>query len=329
MSSNDPLEDQVADLLEEETVQTTRRDRLKLFFDEVVVTTFEIIWEDWRTRVGYAMMAFLVLLGTVGVILTEPTMWGEAPQYVVPLQNLQYPIGTNGYGEPLGRKLIHATPAMLKMMVAGGILAMMLGTLIGTAAGLLGGRWDKLLMFLTDVVLTIPGLPLILIIAAVYPPESPYMVGFLLAIDNWPGLARTLRSQVLSIRNESYVEASQALGLSSARILRKDIISQLMPYITINAAYAARGVIFESVGLYFLGILPFTSSNWGVMMNEAYKTEGVISNLDRIHWLLMPMIMITLLSMALILISQGMDRLFNPRIRARHEDTGESMAEMN
>lgn len=317
-SDTESATDHLAGLADESST-ISRRQRAEQFFDESIATPFRIIWSDWRTRLGALILVFYVLVGTVGVrVISKPT-FNEAERYVSPFVNWDYPLGTDGYGKPLGEQLVHATPAMLKMVLAGAVFAIAIGTIIGVTAGYKGGIVDTILMFFTDMVLTIPGLPLILVIASVYTPENPYVVGLLLAVDNWPGLARTLRSQVLSIRHESYVEASRAMGLSSPRILRRDIVGQLMPYITINSAGAARGIIFESVGLYFLGILPFTSANWGVIMNEAYKTSGVLGNLGRIHWMILPLLTISFFSVGLILLSQGMDRLFNPRIRARHE----------
>jgi peptide/nickel transport system permease protein len=110
------------------------------------------------------------------------------------------------------------------------------------------------------------------------------------------------------------------MGLSQFTILRRDVISNLMPYISINFANGARRIIFESVALYFLGILPFTTLNWGVMMNEAYHNAD-LTNLDQIHWLLVPMITISVVSLGFILLAQGLDRIFNVRLRARHEST--------
>jgi peptide/nickel transport system permease protein len=158
----------------------------------------------------------------------------------------------------------------------------------------------------------------------VYPPKSPFVVGFILAIDNWPGLARSLRSQVLTIREESYIEAARAMDIPTRRIVGRDVISPLMPYIVINGANAARGVIFESVGLYFLGVLPFTTQNWGVMMNLAYKRGSAMANPSYAgHWLYVPMVAIILFSLGFILFAQGMDRVFNPRLRARHAKTAD------
>ena len=110
------------------------------------------------------------------------------------------------------------------------------------------------------------------------------------------------------------------MGRNSGEILWDDVMPQLMPYITIQSAGAARGVIFQSVGLYFIGVLPQGGLNWGVMMNDAYNIGSAVSNPSLSgHWLYAPMFVLLLMSMGLILLSQGLDRIFNPRLRARHE----------
>ena len=296
----------------------TTGERLSRMFYEYVIVTGKIIISDIRTVIGLGLILAIVLMGTVGVMFVERPEIGMYPNYIGPFQSWKFILGTDGIGQPIGAQIVHATPAMLKMAFSGAIVATGIGVLIGTLAGYKGGRVDKVLMTFTDIVLTMPGLPLIILIAAIYPPKSPYVVGFILAIDNWPGLARKLRAQVLTIREESYVEASRTMGYSSNDILRGDIIPQLMPYITINSANAARAVIFESVGLYYLGVLPFTTFNWGVMMNMAYENGAVVNWPLGGHWLWFPMLTLLVLSMGLILFSQGMDRIFNPRLRARH-----------
>ncbi|MFB9809406.1 ABC transporter permease subunit [Haladaptatus pallidirubidus] len=118
-------------------------------------------------------------------------------------------------------------------------------------------------MTITDVLMTIPGLPLVIVLAVLLEPRNPWVVGVVLTVNAWSGLARAIRSQVLTIRSESYVEASRLMGVSTPNILMKDVIPPIMPYIMVNFVNSARTVIFSSVGLYFLGILPFTNQNWG------------------------------------------------------------------
>jgi len=196
-----------------------------------------------------------------------------------------------------------------------------MATLVGTLSGYKSGDpTDRILMTLTDIMMTIPGLPLIIVISAVFPPKSPYVVGLLLTINAWAGLARSIRSQVLSVREEAYVEASRLMGFKTRSIIRNDILPNIMPYVVINLANSARRVIFASVGLYFLGILPFTTLNWGVVLNLAHK-NGAMYTKSTLYWILEPTIAIVMLSLAFILIAQGMDRLFNPRVRARNAKT--------
>jgi peptide/nickel transport system permease protein len=111
--------------------------------------------------------------------------------------------------------------------------------------------------------------------------------------------------------------------MPTVSILRHEIIPNLMPYIMINFVNAARRVVFASVGLYFLGILPTSGvMNWGVMMNTAYDT-GSLYTWDAAHWLILPMVMVVWLSYGLIMFGQAADKVFNPRLRARHAKTVE------
>ena len=87
-----------------------------------------------------------------------------------------------------------------------------------------------------------------------------------------------------------------------------------MPYVLINFVRSARGVIFGSVGLYFLGVLPVNTLNWGVVLQRAY-TNGALSSSGALHWIVVPMATIVLLSAGFILFAQGADNLFNARLR--------------
>lgn len=299
----------------------TTRERLVNWLDTHVYAPLMIAWNDYRARIGLAITLIFLLAGTVGTVLVQEPVVMEGQALLMPWERpLEFPLGTDGMGRDLFAQIIHSTPAMLKMIAAGGLLSVGAGTLIGVTAGYTGGLVDRVLMTITDTVLTIPALPLIIFLAAVYTPRSPFMVGILLGIDNWPGLSRTLRSQVLSIREESFTEASRAMGLSKVTIFRKDVISNMAPYILVNLAESSRRIIFESVALYYIGVLPFSVLNWGVMLNMAY-TSGQMTNLNRIHWLLAPMGAIIFVSLGFMLFAQGMDRVFNVRLRAKHAKT--------
>ena len=306
-----------------EVHETTRKERLHRKLDLYALAPFRVAWSDWRARIGIAIIVFFVLLGTVGVYLVSAPMNNEAAPYITWFQTWEVPLGTDNHGRPIDKMLVHSTPAILKMALAGVLFAVGLAIVIGVVAGYKGGTVDYVLMTITDIVMIIPGLPLTIVLIAIWQPRDPFFVGVVLAIDSWPSLARMLRSQVLTIREEEYVEAARAMGVPTRSIVQKDITPQLMPYIMINASNAAQAVIFAAVGLYFLGFLPAGGTyNWGVMMNEAYQQGGAMANPGRAgHWLFAPMIMLTVFTMGLILFSQGMDRVFNTKIRARHSKT--------
>lgn len=309
--------------VDQELPDTTRKDRLYRLLDLYLFAPLRVAWTDWRARIGISIIVFFILVGTVGVRIVSEPILNEGPVYTPWFQRLDMPLGTDNYGRPIGKMLVHATPDILKMALAGVIFAIGLAIAIGVVAGYKGGIIDYVLMTISDIVMIIPGLPFTIVLIAIWQPRDPFFVGVVLAIDSWPSLARMLRSQVLTIREEEYVEAARGMGVPTHAIVQKEITPQLMPYIMINASNAAQGVIFAAVGLYFLGFLPEGgSANWGVMMNQAYQQGGAIANVERAgHWLFAPMLTLVVFTMGLILFSQGMDRVFNTRIRARHAKT--------
>lgn len=298
-------------------------ERLRQWLDLWVLSPGRIMWTDRRTRYGSIIILFYLFMGTVGVRVVDSPSQNEHGPYLGMFQDWAVPLGTGHMGRDLLELTVHATPAMLKMMIAGGVATTLVGAMVGLIAGYKRGNVERVLMTAADTQMAIPGLPILIVLAVAIQPEDPFVVGLILSVDAWSGLARTLHSQILSIRNESYVEASRAMHIGVLEIIRDDIVPRVMPYIMINFMSNTTRVIHASVGLYFLGVLPFTAMNWGVMINQAYN-NGALLTLDGLHYLFIPTAAITLISYGVTIFSQGMDRFFNPRIRARHSKTTES-----
>ena len=301
----------------------SKREKYERILELRVIAPIKIIWNDWRSRAGILILAVFGLAGTVGVVLWPRPEPFQGDQLVQPFESWDYPLGTDSLGRDLFGLMIHSTPAMLEMVIVGAVVGTGIAVVLGTLSGYVGGNLDKVIMSAADAMMAIPGLPLLLVLVAIFQPERPWVVGVILAIDTWPGLTRALRSQVLTMRDEPYVESSRTLGFETGSILRFDIVPQLMPYISINFMQSARGIIFSSVGLYFLAVLPFSHLNWGVVLNFAYQ-GGALQTPGSLHWLLVPVFTIILFTFGIILLAQGMDRLFNPRVRARHVEMKES-----
>ncbi|NUB93372.1 ABC transporter permease [Haloterrigena sp. SYSU A121-1] len=303
----------------------TRSELYKEWLDVAVLAPLRVVWNDWRTKVGSIIILFYILMGTVGLFLVSPPNQGQGPRLTGPFESMAYPLGTDNTGTSILSEIVYSTPPVLKMILAGAVFSTIMATIVGTISGYKGGLVDSVLTTLTDIAMTIPGLPLIILLVAVFEPESPYVIGIFLTINSWAGLARSIRSQVLSIRDHSYVEVSRIMGASTPKIIADDVLPNIMPYVLINFVNSARGVIFGAVALFYLGLLGGFSSNWGITLNEAY-TNAAIYSLDSVYWLLIPMVTIVGLSFGLVLFAQGTEKLFNPRIRARHAETVDDTA---
>lgn len=308
-------------------VEVSRGERLREFYEEFVHKPAVVAWDDTRTRIGAAIMLVYVLMGTVGAWFYRTPNTNQSPRSLLPFENWEAPLGTTGSGQDVLAMLIHATPPMLVMVIAGGVFATGVAVLIGTVAGYKGGIVDRALTSFSDVMMSIPGLPLIMVLAVVYRPTNPVLIGVLITINYWAGLARSIRSQVLTLRENSYVEASRTMGASTPRILFKDVIPNLMPYVLVNFANAARYVVFTAAGLYYLGVLPSSVQNWGIQLENAYRQAGALVDYTMLYQLVVPMVAIMGLALALILLAQGLDRVFNPRVRTRLAGESESTAE--
>lgn len=298
-------------------VEVSSWDRLRFAYREFVYAPFKIIWRDGRARFGLTIVLMYVLIGIFGPKLLEPTNVMDGPRLVGAFETSAHLFGTDPQGKDLLTQTVYSTTPILQMLVAGSTFSVTFGTSVGVVAGYKGGKVDSILSTITDIFINIPGLPLVIVLAALLAPENPYVVGIILSVAAWAGLARNIRSQVLSLRTDSYVEAARTIGVSSPKIMVRHILPELMPYISINAVNHGRRVIYAAVGLYFIGVLPINDDNWGVMLNRAYN-GGALYNPEMFHWLWLPLLSIVLLSLGMILLAQSFDRVFNPRVRARH-----------
>lgn len=315
--SPEPADDTLFETTASET--PSRRERYRRAVDEYVLAPGRIIWSDSRARLGSIIILFYLLMGTVGVLVVPEPRTNQGELYLGAFQSAAHPLGTDAVGYDLLSLVVHSTPGMLEMMFAGALFATGIATIIGMLSAYVGGRLDNVLMFVSDVALAIPAIPLIMVLAVLFGPTEPWKVGILVTINAWGGTARQIRSQVLTIREESYVEASGIMSLSTGNILTKDILPNVIPFVFVRAADMARYVVVVGTALYFLAVLPFDRFNWGVILNSAFQA-GAHFGLGFVHWLLVPCIAIIGIIYGVVLFAQGTDAVFNPRVRARHAE---------
>ena len=293
-------------------------DRYQQVFDKWVGAPAKVLWDDYRGRFGIIIIVLYVLMGTVGPIVVPEPAANQGARLTPAFQDPNHILGTDGLGQDLLSLMVHSTPAMFKMIVSGAVAGSFIGVFLGMIAGYKGGLVDKVIMTWGDTLASIPGLPLLIVLAAIIEPRNPFLVGIILNIQGLAGASRGIRAQVMPLAEKEHVEAARAQGQPLSNLMFKEILPHLLPLIFIGLLGGAVGIIGASVGLYFLGILPFTNQNWGVVLNYAYQSSGAMYSLKAAHWLLVPLCTIVLLNLGLTLLAQAFDQVFNPRVRARH-----------
>ena len=272
------------------------------------------------TKSGLASLAIIVayaLMAIIGPLMIpfDVTRTNLSESLLPP--SLEHPLGTDYFGRDILAMLVHGSRDVLLTATLAAIITVSVGTAIGLVAGYVGGFVDLALMSIADVMLTIPSVPLMVVLACTVfrgIPVNPFTMALILSVNSWAGLSRAIRAQVLSLKEEEFVEVARCLGLSGRHILLNELLPNLLPYIAISTVLSVGSAIYAQVGLYMLGIVPYSAVNWGVMLNMAMAQLGMIFTATYAG-LLAPAFAIVLLQVSLAIFASSLDKLLNPRLR--------------
>jgi len=263
--------------------------------------------------VGLTIFIFLLIIGFVGPIFIpfDPIALGTFPPSQPP--SPEHPLGT----DDLGRDVLALTIVSLGMslsigLLAGGI-AISLALVIGIISGYKGGLIDDILSSLIEIFLVIPLWPLLVFVATLVRTITIPIMAILLAIFSWPWPARTIRSQVLSLRERLFVDLAKLSGLKDIEIVFREIVPNMLAYIVASFVSATAGAIMAEVGLEILGLGPQHTSSLGLMLYWIMFYSAVFRGMW--WWVLPPIICIILIFTSLFLISMGIDEIANPRLK--------------
>jgi peptide/nickel transport system permease protein len=225
----------------------------------------------------------------------------------------RYWLGTDYEGHDILAWLIYGTRAELLVGVTAAFFSVVIGTIVGLVAGFYGKIIDDILMRATDVVLSLPGLVIILLFASVFGPSLINII-IIIAILSWAGIARVIRSVALSLKERAFVDAAIIAGASDSRLIFRHIAPNVLPYTFLYMTFGISGAIVTEAILAFLGFGDINYVTWGMML-QFLQISG--HSLDAPWWLLPPGIAITLLSLSFYLIGRAFDEVVNPRLRRR------------
>lgn len=221
-------------------------------------------------------------------------------------------LGSDQYGRDLFAQLIYGTRISLYLGILVAIVSVSIGLGVGLLAGYMGGVADQLLMRFNDLMLVLPGLPLMIVLVAVLGARMENLI-LLLGFLGWNGFARLVRSQVLSLKERPFVEAAKASGAGTGHIVVRHIMPHVMALVYVSLATAVPGAITTEAALSFLGFYDPNRMSWGRMLREVFAS-GATNNW---WWIIPPGLCIALVAMAFILLGFALDEILNPKLRLR------------
>ena len=229
------------------------------------------------------------------------------------------PLGTDNFGRDVLRQLVSATKASLLMGAVAGLIATAIGLLFGLLSGYVGGWVDDILMFIYNLFSVIPSIILLVLIANGIGQEQRGVmtIAIVIGMTSWVWTARSVRSQVMSLRNRDHVNLSKLSGHSLPKILLRDVAPYIASYVVMAFILQVSTAIIAEAGLSILGLGPKTTeqATLGIMMNWARNFGAPLSGA---WWAFVPVVLvIALISFSLNLINTGMDQIFNPQLRER------------
>lgn len=238
--------------------------------------SFRRLLQNKRAVLSACLLLFMFLFSFAGPFLSPYSPDGMDIALMKHAPDVAHWLGTDDYGRDVLTRLMFAGRISLTVGLASMVLSVVLGSLLGAVSGYYGGIIDAVVMRIADILMSIPSLPLLIIIAALLsefkvPTDYRlYIVMLMLSLVGWPGLARLIRGQILSLREQMYMKAADVLGLSTSRKILHHLLPNTFPLLIVVATLStASGILSEST-LSFLGLgVVAPTASWGNMITIA------------------------------------------------------------
>lgn len=220
-------------------------------------------------------------------------------------------LGTDSAGRDMWARMVYGARISMSVGLIANSISVTIGTLLGMISGYVGGRTDNLLMRFTELVMTFPTFFAIIMMVALLGPNIRNVM-VVIGVTSWPGLARLVRGQVLSLREQAFIEAAHCIGVPNRRVLVVHILPNILPYVLVAATLGMAGAILTESGLSFLGLgVQIPLASWGSMLFSA-QSLTVLTNYP---WLwLPPGIAISMAVLCMNFVGDGLRDAFDPRM---------------
>ena len=279
---------------------------------DVELTSIEPLWRRLkRSRVGMVgavtltVMALLAFFGPA-VLNDDPASFVDAR---LRPPSRSYLMGTDDLGRDVFIRFVHGAKSSLLVGLIAALMGMVIGILVGAIAGFFGSYLDATLMRITEIFQLMPRFILALAVIALLGPGFLKVI-FVIGILSWPPLARVVRAEFLTLREQAFVEAATSVGMRPLRIIFSEILPNAMPAVIVLASFEVAHAILLETGLSFLGLGDANVISWGTMLNEAQRY------LNNGWWMaVFPGLGIFSLVLAFNLLGDGINDAQNPRLQ--------------
>lgn len=220
-------------------------------------------------------------------------------------------LGTTSLGRDIFSQIVYGTRSALLIGLTAAFMVALIGSIVGLVSGYFGGWVDALLMRLADVAFGIPFLPFVIVLAAFLEP-SIWNVVIAMALILWRDTGRVIRSQVLTLRSRSYVDAARVSGSSDFKIILRHIAPNILPLSFLYGSIAIGWAILTEASISFLGFGDPQSISWGYMLQDAFASQALAK--QAYYWFVPPGVCIILVVSAGFFITRGYENLLFPKL---------------
>lgn len=299
---------------------------------ERIILSLRYLRRNTSLAIGLGILVFLILFTLTGYMIIDPELdpyplagpasspptLNYCPRSDPECENTEpkaYIFGTDAQGRDLYGVAVAGTWMTVQIGLMAGIIGLGVGVFLGFTSAFYGGWYDLIVRWAVDVMLTVPGLLLLVVIASSIGDQTINVtgMGLIIASISWRGPARVIRSQVLSMREQSYVMMARLNGMSGMGIIFREMMPNLLPYLGASLVGAVTAAIFASMGLAALGLGPLREPTLGVTIYWVINQSAFLRGLW--WWGAVPITIVALIFVMLFMISIGLDEVANPRVR--------------
>jgi peptide/nickel transport system permease protein len=272
------------------------------------------IWGNGKARAGLLILGFFVLMAVFAPLIAphDPSAT-DFPPYLGPSGTNWF--GTTGNGQDVFSQVVYGARVSLLVGIAAGLGATFVAVVLGLVSGYRPGAVDAVIGFVTNLALVLPGIPLMIILAAYIPSHSVWTIVLVVALTAWATGARVIRSQATTLRTRDFVRSAQFSGERLRRIVFREILPNMTSLVAASFFAASTAAVMAEASLEFLGLGNPATISWGTILYQAQQQNALLTG----QWLMIfaPGLAIALLAMSFTLINFGVDALSNPRLREK------------